>query len=41
MVKVTSAASAYSTRPQETKSQDGSVYEGEFTKKDDDRIEHK
>jgi UPF0716 protein FxsA len=41
MVKVTNAASAYSTRTQEGKSPDGSVYEGEFTKKDDDRIEHK
>ena len=41
MVKVTRSASAYHSTAQRETTQDGSVYEGEFTKKEDDRIEHK
>lgn len=41
LVKVTRSASAYSATAQRETTQDGSVYEGEFTKKEDDRIEHK
>jgi len=41
IVKVTGAASSYTSTKQQAKTAAGSVYEGEFTKKDDDRIEHK
>lgn len=41
IVKMSGASASYSSRTRHTQEEDSSIFEGEFTEKEDDRIEHK